>query len=748
MLIFTLQWIAAPSSSSPRSPARAPRSRAAAIPRTSSFASSPTRTSCLASPTWKPSVCPLCRAGCGLTVRVMEADADVVRNGQAGRGADSLRPRSSKATRTIRSTRAACARAGRRRFRSRITPIGITQPLKRCGARGDGRYEAISWDEAIAELLSTSRQLAAAATSRRWPSCHACRRQPPRRSWSPQFLQASARRRRSPSSSSATTCCAGPMRSASAASSCRRSTSPNARYVISFGADFLGTWNSPVAQSAAYGRMRQGRPAFAGRSCRSSRACRRPARTRIEWVPVNAGHRRRARARPGARDPGDKLRPAAAAGRAGALIDGWSTAACGLHAGAGGEDYRRRGATHRAACARVRRDAPAVAIIGGAPLAQTNGLFNALAVNALNALVGSVGSRAASSSRRRASLRAWRLRSLQASPRLQTWQRLTSRRSSARRRCCWSTAPILCSRRRAPGGCGRRSRRFPFIASFGSFLDETSVLADLILPDHSFLESWTDAVPESGAMVAVASVAAPSCGRCTRRARRLTCCSTWAGSLSEAGHAAVADVRRDAWKRRSRRCRPTATAATHGPRRRRRAAGRVSFRPRRSGTQRLWQPAQQSRCRDRPSRSSTATPGSIHSISCRTASHAFLDGSAGAPALAAGDAGSAHVGDVEQLGGDQSGDGADAWASRKGDLVEITSRRARCVRRPCVARHRAGHRRDAGRPGTPDVHAIRQRPRREPDRAARAAHGTGDGRAGVGGDARADRAGRRMPTAA
>jgi hypothetical protein len=34
--------------------------------------------------------------------------------------------------------------------------------------------------------------------------------------------------------------------------------------------------------------------------------------------------------------------------------------------------------------------APAIAIIGGAPLAHTNGMFNALAVNALNALAGSV----------------------------------------------------------------------------------------------------------------------------------------------------------------------------------------------------------------------------------------------------------------------------------------------------------------------------------------------------------------------
>ena len=50
----------------------------------------------------------------------------------------------------------------------------------------------------------------------------------------------------------------------------------------------------------------------------------------------------------------------------------------------------------------------------------------------------------------------------------------------------------------------------PFIASFGSFLDETSALADVILPDHTFLESWSDAWPESGASVAVLSLAPPA----------------------------------------------------------------------------------------------------------------------------------------------------------------------------------------------------------------------------------------------
>ena len=34
--------------------------------------------------TWKPSLCTLCPAGCGLLVRVMQGEAEVVRKGQLG----------------------------------------------------------------------------------------------------------------------------------------------------------------------------------------------------------------------------------------------------------------------------------------------------------------------------------------------------------------------------------------------------------------------------------------------------------------------------------------------------------------------------------------------------------------------------------------------------------------------------------------------------------------------------------------
>ncbi len=109
---------------------------------------------------WKPSVCPLCSAGCGLTVRVMDADADVERNGQVGvmRIAAAKKLEGSPAHPVNHGT--LCAR-GQAAIQVTYHPDRITQPLKRSGTRGDGKYEAVTWDQAIAELLSKLDPLAA-----------------------------------------------------------------------------------------------------------------------------------------------------------------------------------------------------------------------------------------------------------------------------------------------------------------------------------------------------------------------------------------------------------------------------------------------------------------------------------------------------------------------------------------------------------------------------------------------------------
>src|SRR5438067_4941450 len=141
---------------------------------------------------------------------------------------------------------------------------------------------------------------------------------------------------------------------------------------------------------------------------------------------------------------------------------------------------------------------PAMAIAAGAPLAQTNGLFNALAVNVLNALVGSVETpggiyftplaRPASDSNS--------AKNGEIGVKPETQVLLID-----------GANPVFAS----PNAWGVKDAlmKLPYIVSFGNFIDETSVLSDLILPDHSFLESWVHSAPESGAKTTVPTVAHP-----------------------------------------------------------------------------------------------------------------------------------------------------------------------------------------------------------------------------------------------
>src|SRR5262249_38732254 len=61
------------------------------------------------------------------------------------------------------------------------------------------------------------------------------------------------------------------------------------RYVVSFGADFLGTWNSPVSQSVAYGEMRQGRPGVRAKFVQVEPRMSQTGANADEWVPTKPG---------------------------------------------------------------------------------------------------------------------------------------------------------------------------------------------------------------------------------------------------------------------------------------------------------------------------------------------------------------------------------------------------------------------------------------------------------------------------
>src|SRR3954466_16262940 len=78
---------------------------------------------------WKPSVCPLCGSGCGVTARVMEADVETTREGQQG----VVRMGVAKKLEGIRthpvSQGGLCPR-GQASIQVTYHPDRITQPLK------------------------------------------------------------------------------------------------------------------------------------------------------------------------------------------------------------------------------------------------------------------------------------------------------------------------------------------------------------------------------------------------------------------------------------------------------------------------------------------------------------------------------------------------------------------------------------------------------------------------------------------
>jgi anaerobic selenocysteine-containing dehydrogenase len=442
---------------------------------------------------WKPSVCPACAAGCAVNVRVMEADVETTRNGQAGVVKMGVAKKLEGLAKDPIGQGGLCAR-GQASIQITYHPDRLTQPMKRSGARGSGDFTAVTWDEAIAELAGHLDTLAAAGDQTALL-----------------YLTRARRSRRIALASEFLTTFGAPapvtvelfgddvLRRANGISFGHEQLPTidlaRSRFVVGFGADFLGTWNSPVAQSVGYGMMRQGRPGVRGMFVQVESRMTLTGANADEWVPVKPGTEGVLALGLAQVILANTLRPAAP-GRAAAAVDGWSGGLAD-YAPARVEQITGVAATRVERLARELAEvSPAVAIVGGAPLAHTNGLFHALAVNALNELLGAVGQPGGIYFTPNAALNA-RASTLSA-----------EMLASAKVLLLDEANPVF----GAPKAAKLREaiEKVPFIASFGSFIDDTSALADLMLPDHSFLESWVDATPESGAIDSVTTVAAPA----------------------------------------------------------------------------------------------------------------------------------------------------------------------------------------------------------------------------------------------
>ena len=260
--------------------------------------------------------------------------------------------------------------------------------------------------------------------------------------------------------------------------------------VFSFGANLLETWMSPVAQSFAYGAMRQGRRGSRGLLVQFEPRLSSTAASADEWIPVR---------------PGSEGFVALAMGR---IIVEERLGHVGSHRSQAvlyqNVDVREMSAASDLPVETLRRLARAfadadraVAIPGGYLAGQRNGFSSMLAVQALNLVVAQVGRQGGVflSNPEPAP-------GLKKIPPVNTFDEVMDliRRMKAGEidlLLVYGANPMY--ELPAAAGFADAIARVPFVVSFSPFIDETAVWADLILPDHTYLESWGYQVPSPGA---------------------------------------------------------------------------------------------------------------------------------------------------------------------------------------------------------------------------------------------------------
>ncbi len=264
----------------------------------------------------------------------------------------------------------------------------------------------------------------------------------------------------------------------------------NAGAVLSFGADFLNTWMSPVRYGRGYGAFRDDehdRGTFIHVDSRFSMS----AANADTWVYVKPGMEGVLALSIAQVIIADGL---ADAGAADALtssinINAYAPEAVAVQTGVSAEKIRTVAhdfATHK----------PAVAFGGGSAAAHTNGMFNLAAIYSLNYLVGSVQHEGGIVFNPGAAIRG--LSAAKSGSPFSDWHRLADEMSRGE-------IQMLMVRGADPVyglpdavGFERAAYNVPFIVSFSDTWDDTTAVADLILPQHNFLEDWGSDVPDPG----------------------------------------------------------------------------------------------------------------------------------------------------------------------------------------------------------------------------------------------------------
>ncbi len=432
--------------------------------------------------TWYNTVCNQCSAGCGISVRIREGRAKKIEG-------NPVHP--------VNQGRL-CAR-GQAGLNALYNPDRIRSPLKRVGERGDGAFAAISWDEALTEVATRLIRLKVDDQASRIQLLTGHVRGHLDALFE-QFITLLGSDRYAQYDFTYPANLKLANRLSFGIEHLPYYDIANSDYLLSFGADYLGTWLSPVHFSLGYGKLRQGRD-HRGKCVQIEPRMSLSGANADEWIAAVPGSE-------GVLALGIASILVAKGTYTGTDRDAWWRAL---------EAYSldRVSAATGIAPERIEKLAAefgsskaSLAIAGGAAAAGTNAVASLVAVNALNYLAGNLGqpggiifngAPAFGSATRHAGLTQM------------TELAVAMQEGAIEVLLLHDTNPVYA----LPDASGFTDAMaaVPTVVAMSSFMDETTALADLILPTDMYLEAWGDDAPEPGVGLPVASISQPVVAR-------------------------------------------------------------------------------------------------------------------------------------------------------------------------------------------------------------------------------------------
>ena len=431
--------------------------------------------------TWYNTVCSMCSAGCGITVRTREGRAKKI-EGNPGHPVSQGR---------------LCAR-GQAGLQVLYNPDRVTTPLRQTGERGSGDWLPLTWTEGLAQLSGRLAELSSSGQGG-----DVCLLSEGRRGHMhellEQFVAAVGSDRLVYHDYDHPHPLLAAMNRLFGASQLPYFDLGNTNYLVSFGADYLGGWLSPVHHGLGFGRSRQGRADHRGRFVQIEPRMTLSGAAADEWIAANPGTE-------GILALAMANRIVAQGAYEGDDADAWAEALAPYAVDAVAEQTGVAAETITRLADTFAESRPSLAMGGDGAGRHSNGVDALTAITALNYLAGNIGIEGGlifnpepvagqGAAARQASYRS--MLQLAEDAREGRIQALIVNQAN----------PVFTMP--AAAGIGEALAHIPLIVSLSSFMDETTAMADLVLPSHTYLESWGDDFPEPGVGFRAGAISQP-----------------------------------------------------------------------------------------------------------------------------------------------------------------------------------------------------------------------------------------------